>query len=53
MAGLSKEAFAVMAECPESKRYFGITVDKVTHNSYKFVWAFKIDKEVSTQLRSR
>ena len=45
MTELSNEAFAVMAVCPESRKYFGITVDKIVRISYKFVWAFKIDKK--------
>lgn len=45
MAKLSDKAFAVMAVCPESKKYYGITVDEVRRNAYKFVWAFPIDKE--------
>lgn len=45
MAGLSNEAFAVMAACEETKKSFGITVDRVGSKMYKFVWTFKIDKE--------
>lgn len=45
MTPLSNEAFAVMALCRETKKCFGITVDKICKGQYKFVWAFKIDKE--------
>lgn len=45
MSGLSKDAFAIMAVCEETKQPFGITVDKISQRQYKFVWAFKIDKE--------
>lgn len=45
MAGLSNEAFAVLAACEETKQNFGITVDRVCQGQYKFVWAFKIDKD--------
>lgn len=34
-----------MAICPEEKKYYGITVDCLRNNAYKFVWAFKIDKD--------
>ena len=34
-----------MAVCEETKKPFGITVDYVGSRRYKFVWAFKIDKE--------
>lgn len=42
---LSDKAFAIMAVCEESKQYFGITVDEDSKEQYRFVWAFKIDKE--------
>lgn len=45
MAGLSKDAFAIMAICEETKKPFGITVDRIGPRQYKFVWAFKIDKD--------
>ena len=45
MTGLSEKAFATMAICEETKRPFGITVDYVSQRHYKFVWAFKIDRE--------
>lgn len=45
MTKLSDKAFAVLAFCPETKKYFGITVDEICDNAYKFVWAFPIDKE--------
>jgi hypothetical protein len=44
MTNLSDEAFAVMAVCPDTKQYYGITVDYLARNSFKFVWAFKIDR---------
>lgn len=34
-----------MAVCEETKQPFGITVDLIDPRRYKFVWAFKIDKE--------
>ena len=34
-----------MAVCEEVKKPFGITVDYVGPRQYKFVWAFKIDKD--------
>lgn len=45
MTGLSDKAFAIMAVCEESKKPFGITVDYIGPRHYKFVWAFKIDKD--------
>lgn len=45
MAGLSKNAFAIMAVCEEAKRPFGITVEKVARRHYRFMWSFKIDRE--------
>ena len=45
MTGLSDKAFATMAVCKETKRPFGITVDYIGPRHYKFVWAFKIDKD--------
>lgn len=41
---ISEEAFVTMAVCEETKKTYGITVDKETSNSYKFVWSFKIDR---------
>jgi len=41
MSKLSKDAFAVMAMCEETKKPFGITVDP-RGGQYAFVWAFKI-----------
>lgn len=41
MGKLSKEAFAVMGMCAETKQPFGITVDK-RGGSYAFCWGFKI-----------
>lgn len=34
-----------MAYCPEAKKHYGITVDYVGDNAFKFVWAFKIDRD--------
>lgn len=45
MTGLSDKAFAIMAVCEETKKPFGITVDYISPRHYKFVWAFKIDKD--------
>lgn len=42
---LSEKAFAIMAVCPEAKRFYGITVDQIRRNAFKFVWTFPIDKE--------
>lgn len=44
-AGLSEKAFAIMATCEEAKKPFGITVDYVGPRRYRFVWAFKVDKD--------
>ena len=41
---ITKEAFAVLAMCEETKKPFGITIDP-KGQTLKFVWAFKIDKE--------
>lgn len=43
ITSISKEAFAILAQCEETKQPFGITVDPIGR-SLKFVWAFKIDK---------
>lgn len=32
-----------MALCPKSHQNFGITVDSIARNHYRFVWTFKID----------
>ena len=48
MRRLSKKAFATLACCEKTKRYFGITVDETlpgTPGFYSFVWSFKIDKD--------
>ena len=45
MTPVSDKAFAVMAVCPEANKYYGITVDYLRKNAFKFVWAFKIDKD--------
>ncbi|WP_338337434.1 hypothetical protein [Marseilla massiliensis] len=45
MTTLSDKAFAIMAVCEETKQPFGITVDYISPRKYKFVWAFKIDKD--------
>lgn len=44
MSKLSKNAFAIMAMCEETKENFGITVDP-RENSYAFCWGFKIKKD--------
>lgn len=40
---LSNDAFAILAQCEETKKPFGITVDPL-QGKLKFVWAFKIDQ---------
>ena len=46
MTNLSNDAFAIIAQCPEAgNKCFGITVDSLGINKFKFVWAFKIDKD--------
>ena len=35
MTPVSDKAFAVMAVCPEAKKYYGITVDYLRKNAYK------------------
>ena len=47
MTCLSDKAFAIMAVCEETKKHFGITVDEISSRHYKFVWAFKIDKDIA------
>ena len=44
MSKLSKNAFAIMAMCENTKEPFGITVDP-REGSYAFACAFKIKKE--------
>lgn len=45
MTFLSDDAFAIMAVCPETNKSYGITVDYLSANKFKFVWAFKVDRE--------
>ena len=45
MSKLSNDAFAILAVCPETKKTYGITVDKAGSNHYVFHWAFPIDKD--------
>ena len=40
---VSNEAFAVLAECEETRKPFGITIDPKGRD-LRFVWAFKIDR---------
>lgn len=40
---LSNEAFVILAQCEETRKPFGITVDP-SQGKLKFVWAFKIDQ---------
>lgn len=40
---LSKDAFAIVAECPEAKKPYGVTVDP-DGSELHFVWSFKIDR---------
>lgn len=42
---VSKKAFVVMAVCGKTKKPYGITVDPIGRNRFKFVWTFKIDKD--------
>ena len=42
---ISKKAFAIVAECPNEKKPYGITVDPISDKEFKFVWAFKISRE--------
>lgn len=51
MSKLSKNAFAIMAMCENTKEPFGITVDP-REGSYAFAWAFKI-KGTSEERRLR
>lgn len=43
MKKLSNDAFATLAMCGETKKIFGITVDKVSNKQFTLVWAFPID----------
>lgn len=38
MTPVSDKAFAVMAVCPEAKKYYGITVDYLRKGAYKRVF---------------
>ena len=40
---ISNEAFAVLAECEETKKPFGITIDP-KGKDLRFIWAFKINR---------
>lgn len=40
---ISNEAFAILAECEETKKPFGITIDP-KGRELRFIWAFKIDR---------
>lgn len=42
---VSKEAFAILAGCSRSREFFGISVDPVSRNQFKLVWAFKMSKD--------
>ena len=44
MRRLSEKAFATLAACEKTKRFWGITVDEEGPRIYRFVWSFKIDK---------
>ena len=37
MAGLSENAFAIIAACEETKKSFGITIDKISGRHYRFI----------------
>lgn len=45
MAQLSNEAFAVLGMCSRAKLPYSITNGKIGFGQYKFVWAFKSDRE--------
>lgn len=45
MTPVSDKAFAIMATCPKQNKHYGITVDYLRPNAFKFVWAFKIDRD--------
>ncbi len=47
MTPVSKNAFAIMGVCEETKEPFGITVDPISERKYKFIWAFKINKKTA------
>lgn len=44
MSKLSKDAFAIMAMCEETKKHFGITVDPRAGH-FAFVWGFKLKED--------
>lgn len=47
---VSRKAFAVSAECPESGRSYGITVDPLPDGTLRLVWAFMIDRAKARQI---
>jgi hypothetical protein len=49
MAKLSKEAFAIMAMCEETKKPFGITVNP-QNGCYAFTWH---SKSIQTRLKGK
>ena len=46
---LSKKAFAIVAECPNEKKPYGITVDPISEKEFKFVWGFRISRESASR----
>ncbi|MCH5242883.1 MAG: hypothetical protein J1F67_10780 [Muribaculaceae bacterium] len=45
MTPISDNAFVMTAICPKTKGHYGITVDRIMKNTYKMVWAFKINMD--------
>ncbi|MCH5225131.1 MAG: hypothetical protein J1D77_03990 [Muribaculaceae bacterium] len=42
---ISDNAFVMTAICPQTKGYYGVTVDRILNNQYKMIWAFRLDKD--------
>jgi len=42
---ISKNAFAVIARCPNSGQMYGITVDETGPDEYSFIWTFKVTQQ--------
>ena len=42
---ISDNAFVMTSICPKTKGYYGITVDRIMKNTYKMVWAIKINMD--------
>lgn len=41
---INKNAFAILAKCTKTKKYFGISVNPIGRKKFSFVWAFPIDQ---------